>query len=74
MELRKNFMKRALSPAEAAFMFSLSPGTLANWRSQKRGPRFYRLGGHKIVYFLDDLEQWARQEPVLTADSVESEG
>jgi len=74
MELRKSLMKRALTTTEAAFMFGLSPGTLANWRSQKRGPRFYRLGGHKIVYFFDDLERWARQEPVLTADSVETKG
>lgn len=31
--------------------------TLANWRSQGKGPKFRRLGG-RIFYALADVEAW----------------
>jgi sugar lactone lactonase YvrE len=33
--------------------------TLANWRSQGKGPKFRRLGG-RIFYALADVEAWER--------------
>ena len=63
--------RQALTPRDVAMAYGLSEGTLANWRCKRIGPRFYRLGGRKIGYFKEDLEAWARREPVLTRDSVE---
>jgi hypothetical protein len=60
--------KKVLTANEAAFMYGLAPGTLANWRHARVGPKFYKLGG-KVAYFIDDLDSWARKEPVLTQDS-----
>jgi hypothetical protein len=62
--------RKVLTANEAAFLYGLSPGTLANWRHMRVGPKFYKMGG-KVAYFPEDLENWARREPVLTKDSVE---
>ena len=42
---------------EAARYLRKSDGTLANWRSQKRGPR-YCLTGSSVVYRLSDLRRF----------------
>jgi len=64
----KKVEKRALTPREAAEMYGLSEGTLANYRSRRVGPIFYRTppGGRKVIYFVSDLEEWLRKNPVLT--------
>jgi len=46
-----------------------SEGTLANWRNQKRGPRFFRVS-RKIVYRPEDVEAFLFQNPVQTLDSI----
>jgi predicted DNA-binding transcriptional regulator AlpA len=61
--------KRALTPRDVSFMFGLSEGTLANWRCKRTGPRFYKAGPRKVIYFLADLDAWAKACPVLTIDS-----
>jgi len=38
---------------------------LAQWRHQRRGPAFYRLG-RKIVYRGSDLNEWAQAQRVQT--------
>jgi len=58
-----------LTARQAAQMFSISAGTLGNWRTQKRGPKFYRVG-KKVLYHVSDLERWLMQEPVETSDSI----
>jgi predicted DNA-binding transcriptional regulator AlpA len=35
---------RLLNPAEAALALGISSGTLANWRTQRRGPRHVKVG------------------------------
>ena len=35
----------------------LSPKTLANLRSQGRGPRYYKRG-RKVFYRVEDIERW----------------
>jgi len=64
--------QKIFSPQDAVKNFPIlgSVGHLANLRSQKRGPRFYRLN-RKIFYRLEDIEQYLFQCPVLTIDSVE---
>jgi hypothetical protein len=41
----------------AAAYLGICPRTLDNWRSQRRGPRFIRVG-RRIVYRVQDLEAY----------------
>lgn len=43
---------------EAAAFLRLSPGTLANWRVNRKHLRFYRIGT-RIRYCVKDLAKWA---------------
>jgi hypothetical protein len=62
-------LKRAGKPNEVSVIFGLDTGTLANLRSQKRGPRYYRQG-RGIFYFLEDVEKWLKSNPIETIDSI----
>jgi len=62
--------KAAFSTKEAAENYNTTPGTLANLRSQLKGPKFYKAG-RKILYFREDLEAYFRRSPVLTRDCLE---
>ncbi|OPY13241.1 MAG: hypothetical protein A4E66_00845 [Syntrophus sp. PtaB.Bin001] len=46
-----------------------SEGVLANWRTQKKGPKYYKVG-NKILYRPTDIEDYMFSCPVLTIDSV----
>jgi len=46
-----------------------SEGVLANWRSQKKGPKYYKIGS-KIIYKPSDIESFMFSVPVLTVDSI----
>lgn len=63
---RKN--KLAAGPEIIGELYSIAPGTLANWRSRGEGPKFYRVG-RKILYRLDDVEKFLFSNPVMTVDS-----
>jgi hypothetical protein len=41
---------KLLTPAEAALLLRVSPGTLAVWRSTKRYPLNYLKLGHAVRY------------------------
>jgi hypothetical protein len=41
----------------AAEVIGCAPRTLANWRSQRRGPRFIRVG-RLIRYRIEDLQEY----------------
>ena len=45
---------------EAARLLSLSPITLAIWRTKKRncGPRWFRVGKRSVRYSVGDLNRW----------------
>lgn len=47
-----------LSNAEAAVFLKLSPRTLEKMRVIGGGPRFRKFG-RRVLYKLNDLEQWA---------------
>jgi len=64
--------RKMLTPAMTAEMFSVSIGTLANMRSEKKGPKYYKFGV-KVLYRLDDLEQYFNQNPQQTVDSLKLE-
>jgi hypothetical protein len=70
---KKGLEARMVSPNEAALIFSVSLGTLGNWRSAKRGPRFFKVG-HKVLYKLADLEDFFTANPVLTFDCLPRAG
>ena len=38
----------------------ITEGTLANWRSQDKGPRFTKMGG-VILYPLDQVEKYEKE-------------
>ncbi|MFB7893293.1 helix-turn-helix transcriptional regulator [Microbacterium sp. NPDC056044] len=47
-----------LSPEQVADLLpGVNKNTLAMWRYEHKGPRYYKLG-RKVVYALDDLEAW----------------
>lgn len=57
-----------LTPIELAAMLDMSPRTLANWRSNGKGPPYVKIGveppeGHqdrrKVRYQRQTAEQWA---------------
>ena len=58
-----------ISTGEAAAMFSVASGTLCNWRSKLKGPRFYRIN-RKILYRVEDLDSYFSASPILTTDSL----
>jgi predicted DNA-binding transcriptional regulator AlpA len=58
---------RLLRPREAAELLSLSPSTLASWRSRGRGPAFVRLGA-AIRYRMTDLEDYLTRGGSLEDD------
>lgn len=46
-------------PAEAADYIGVSPKTLRNWRSLKRGPKYVGRG-HGVRYPYRELEAWLK--------------
>lgn len=48
----------------------LNRGTLRNWRSQGKGPRYFRVG-RKVIYRPQDIEMFLFSHPVLTNDARE---
>jgi hypothetical protein len=62
-------MKIALTPKEIQETYGLNIGTLGNMRFQKIGPKYYKLG-RKIIYRVEDIENWISQNMVLTRDQA----
>lgn len=62
-----SFNKLSGTPEEIQAIFGLDVGTLANLRWKKKGPKFFKVG-RRVYYFLKDVEDWLRRNPVLTAD------
>lgn len=46
-----------MTTKELAKKWNVSAGTLANWRSQKRGPKFLKLG-RKVVYKTEAIKKF----------------
>lgn len=64
--------RKMLGPAEVESLFSVPVGTLANWRSAKKGPKFYKVN-RKVLYKMEDLENFFTANPVLTVDSINTD-
>lgn len=57
-----------LREKQAASFLGVAPKTLANWRSQGKGPRFCRLG-RTIAYRQEDLDAFAVSNLVNVASA-----
>lgn len=53
--------KRLLTTNEAGEYLNIAPGTLQNWRSERRGPPFVTLSARMVRYKLSDLEEWIQK-------------
>jgi len=53
--------KRYLTAKEAAQLLNTSPGVLANWRYRGEGPPYYRVGKKKILYSVEEAEDWIQK-------------
>ncbi|ALV45806.1 hypothetical protein MB46_10275 [Arthrobacter alpinus] len=56
-------LPRFLTPADVAEALQIPVGTLANWRSAGKGPRFSRFGG-LVRYDPDDVAAWLAEQRV----------
>jgi predicted DNA-binding transcriptional regulator AlpA len=64
--------ERLRTPKEASEFLGVPEGTLAQWRSQRRGPAFIKLEGRLVRYRVRDLETYIAKcavEPVVNADA-----
>lgn len=58
--------KALLSPKEAAEFLGIPEGTLAQWRSQRRGPPYIKLELRLVRYRATDLDVWLKSRTVET--------
>lgn len=58
--------KSLLTPREAAEYLGVPESTLAQWRSQRRGPPYIKLELRLVRYRLSDLETYLGQHVVET--------
>lgn len=59
-------MTELLTASEAARLLGVPEGTLAQWRSQRRGPCYVKLESRLVRYRRSDLEQWIERQTVRT--------
>jgi predicted DNA-binding transcriptional regulator AlpA len=60
-----------MSPDELAANFGLKKATLADWRSQKKGPRYLKTG-REVWYPKDCVDSWAEAQIQETIDGIEN--
>jgi len=62
--------QKAGVPETMAATYNCSLGHLANMRSRKKGPKFYKQG-RRVFYKVNDFEAWLFSNPVMTTDAHE---
>lgn len=58
-----------LTPAETAELLRVEKTTLEQWRGQRRGPKYIKLGGGSrspVRYKREDVEAYLRENEYLT--------
>jgi len=53
-------MSEFLNTEEAAELLRQKTGTLANWRSTKKGPPYYKAGS-SVLYKYEELVEWVEK-------------
>ena len=51
--------RHAFDTSAAAVYLGVAPKTLANWRSQGKGPKYRKYSRRCVRYFKPDLDRWA---------------
>jgi len=69
----KEVRKKAITPAELEAIYGIPRGSSANMRWAKKGPKYYKAGPRRVIYMVEDVEEWLSRNPVLTRDSMEAE-
>ena len=65
--------KKAITPKELEAIYGIPRGSAANMRWAKKGPKYYKAGGRRVIYMVEDVEEWISRNPVLTTDSIEEQ-
>ncbi len=60
--------KWSITPAQFESIYGIPRGTLANLRWQKKGPRYFKAGSRRVLYMVEDVEEWISRNPVLTTE------
>jgi len=68
--MSKEIKKRAITPRELEAIYGIPRGSLANLRWSKRGPKYYKAGLRRVIYMVEDVEEWLSRNPILTRDSL----
>ena len=58
--------KVAYTAKEVEVLYGLDYQTLANWRSQGKGPRYVKAGARRVLYRRTDLDKWMEANLVQT--------
>lgn len=59
--------KTVFTSKETAEYLSMSPSTLAHWRTEGRGP-VYSKEGKRVHYLKKDIDTWVSENRVMTAE------
>jgi hypothetical protein len=62
-----------LKPAEAAQFMGFNTGTLAQWRTNKIGPKYIKLGNTlraPIRYYQDDLVEYMNRNTIDNSGGI----
>jgi len=62
--------RRAWDEHAVAEAYGVAVGTLRNWRSQGRGPKYHKVGS-RVLYRPGDCDSFFFSSPRLTADARE---
>lgn len=57
MDFLENLPDRLMTAVEVADAIGIKAGTLGNWRTKGRGPRFMKIG-RGIYYDPSDIREW----------------
>jgi predicted DNA-binding transcriptional regulator AlpA len=71
--MNKEVKKKAITPAELEAIYGIPRGSSANMRWAKKGPKYYKAGPRRVIYMVEDVEEWLSRNPVQTIDSLEGE-
>lgn len=53
-----------MTSKDTAFYIGLSDGTLANWRTLGKGPKFTKIGG-RIYYYKSEIDCWLQEKGIF---------
>ncbi len=63
-------LNQKLNTVEAAIHLGIRPNTLEVWRCKHKGPRYSKIGS-RVLYDINDLEEFFKGRSIETGDSEE---